>query len=412
MVLTHSAMCRLILEIGQAKRELSMARCAASVARGLRRVLLLALLSLPLMLVFAVEEAQAQTSTLSISAPAKANEGDSGTRDLVFAVSQSAGMSSTTSYVVCFTGTATIHTPNRPVFTAPYPAIPAASDYQPVTGIGSGNFTEWNKNCIDATIPANQTGPRPNNIIGIRVKGDTDGESNETVTVTLSLDGINSGITLGTSVVSHTILDVDTAPSVTVRSDWDLKPTDVQEGDRFRLLFVTSTGRNAQSTDIADYNTFVPTRAKAGHSAITDDIGDQFKVLGSTASVDARDNTGTIGTGMPIYWLDGAKVADDYADLYDGSWDSSQFRYEFWQCCRHSIFRMGWQQCRRYKARSSSWPRVNRPCRKSGVGQQSSQCRQCRQHLRVSPLRPIPVFEVPKPTTVWIRGSVTVNVCN
>ena len=26
---------------------------------------------------------------------------------------------------------------------------------------------------------------------------------------------------------------------------------------------------------------------------------------------------------MPIYWLNGNKVADDYADFYDGSWDDS-----------------------------------------------------------------------------------------
>ena len=42
---------------------------------------------------------------------------------------------------------------------------------------------------------------------------------------------------------------------------------------------------------------------------------------GCTAAVDARDNTSTTGTGVPIYWLDGTKVADDYADFYDGSWD-------------------------------------------------------------------------------------------
>ena len=118
------------------------------------------------------------------------------------------------------------------------------------------------------------------------------------------------------------------AQVVTVPMDWALKPAGVEKGDRFRLLFVTSTRRNGQSTDIADYNTFVQTRAKAGHAAITDAIGDQFKVVGSTASVDARDNTGTIGAGVPIHWLNGAKVADDYADFYDGSWDSSQFRTE------------------------------------------------------------------------------------
>ena len=34
--------------------------------------------------------------------------------------------------------------------------------------------------------------------------------------------------------------------------------------------------------------------------------------------VDARDNTATTGTGVAIYWLDGAQVADDYGDFYDG----------------------------------------------------------------------------------------------
>ena len=25
--------------------------------------------------------------------------------------------------------------------------------------------------------------------------------------------------------------------------------------------------------------------------------------------------------GVPIYWVGGSKVADDYADFYDGDWD-------------------------------------------------------------------------------------------
>ena len=47
----------------------------------------------------------------------------------------------------------------------------------------------------------------------------------------------------------------------------------------------------------------------------------QYRVVGSTSSVDARTNTGTTGTGVPIYWLNGNKVADNYADFYDGNWD-------------------------------------------------------------------------------------------
>ena len=104
--------------------------------------------------------------------------------------------------------------------------------------------------------------------------------------------------------------------------DWTLKPSGVDSGDNFRLLFVTSARRNASATAIATYNTFVQSSAKAGHSAITDSCGNQFKVVGSTSAVDARDNTSTTGNGEAIYWLSGAKVADSYSDFYDGSWDS------------------------------------------------------------------------------------------
>ncbi len=107
-----------------------------------------------------------------------------------------------------------------------------------------------------------------------------------------------------------------------VPHDWALKPSGLSAGDNFRLLFVTSARRDGTATGIATYNTFVQNRAKAGHSAITDSCGDQFKLLGSTSAVDARDNTSTTGAGQAIYWLNGAKVADNYSDFYDGSWDS------------------------------------------------------------------------------------------
>ena len=66
------------------------------------------------------------------------------------------------------------------------------------------------------------------------------------------------------------------------------------------------------------------TRAAAGHTNIQS-YSSGFRVVGSTASVDARDNTSTRYTssdkGVPVYWLGGAKVADNYEDFYDGSWD-------------------------------------------------------------------------------------------
>ena len=74
-------------------------------------------------------------------------------------------------------------------------------------------------------------------------------------------------------------------------------------------------------TDIAIYNTFVQGRAATGHADIQD-YSTGFRAVGCTADTDARDNTSTTGTGVAIYWLNGAKVADHYADFYDGSWDN------------------------------------------------------------------------------------------
>ena len=115
------------------------------------------------------------------------------------------------------------------------------------------------------------------------------------------------------------------ATAQTAVSDaWALTPAGLGSGDRFRLIFKTSTERDAASTDIADYNTFVRDHAAAGHSAIRPYAGG-FRVVGCTAGVDAVFNTVTFHSnstaGVPIYWLNGSKVADDYKDFYDGSWD-------------------------------------------------------------------------------------------
>ena len=111
--------------------------------------------------------------------------------------------------------------------------------------------------------------------------------------------------------------------AITVPVDWSLLPAEVTNGDRFRVLFVTGTG-NPTSSDIATYNTYVQGQAAAGHTDIAD-YSHWFRVVGSTTSVDARDNTGTTYTaddkGVPIYWLGGVKVVDDYEDFYDGGWD-------------------------------------------------------------------------------------------
>jgi hypothetical protein len=96
-------------------------------------------------------------------------------------------------------------------------------------------------------------------------------------------------------------------------------PTDLNVGDTYRLVFVTSTTRDALSSNINDYNAFVNGVA-AGVPELAA-LGTTWKAIGSTASIDARDNTGTnpVNTGVPIYRLDDTRIADNNADLWNAT---------------------------------------------------------------------------------------------
>ncbi len=113
---------------------------------------------------------------------------------------------------------------------------------------------------------------------------------------------------------------------IPVSHTWELVPSGLAVGDQFRLLFVSSTTRNARAPDIARYDSHVVSAASVGHIALRP-YADHFRVLGSTGTVAARDHTGTTYTsterGVPIYWVGGSKVADDYHDFYTGGWDSN-----------------------------------------------------------------------------------------
>ena len=121
-----------------------------------------------------------------------------------------------------------------------------------------------------------------------------------------------------------TPLQAQTTTEVEVPYNWSLKPDGLDTGDQFRLVFLSSTKTDATSTDIADYNTFILNLVAAGHNDVQD-YSAGFRAVGCTAAMDARDNTGTNtgtdGTGVPIYWLNGNKAADDNAEFYDGNWD-------------------------------------------------------------------------------------------
>ena len=129
---------------------------------------------------------------------------------------------------------------------------------------------------------------------------------------------------------ANTEANTITAQTEMVPADWALKPADIAAGGQFRLMFVSSTTRDATSTDIAAYNTFVSTRAAAGVTAMRT-YADDFTALVSTETVNARANTLTraTDTDAPIYRARSGtvsandRVADDYADFYDGTWPTS-----------------------------------------------------------------------------------------
>ena len=169
-------------------------------------------------------------------------------------------------------------------------------------------------------------------------------DSNATVVIanddnTSTKDEADLGLSVGSNTLVITVTAMDTTATLTytitvtradsdseilVPNDWRLIPSGLSDGDSFRLLFLSSTRHDASSASIDTYNTFVQGRAANGHTAIQA-YSDGFTVVGCTQAVDARDNTRTTFTssekGIPIYWLNGNKVADEYEDFYDGSWD-------------------------------------------------------------------------------------------
>ena len=105
-----------------------------------------------------------------------------------------------------------------------------------------------------------------------------------------------------------------------------ITPDCLPDGESYRILFITSGERDATSSNIADYNNFVQAQADANTLL----NGVTFNVLGSTDTVDARDNTNSNlnsdGAGEPIFYYLGRKAADNYADFYDTNWDTAEAR--------------------------------------------------------------------------------------
>lgn len=105
------------------------------------------------------------------------------------------------------------------------------------------------------------------------------------------------------------------APIITV-------PDSLKPGDQYRLVFITLGKIQATSSDISTYDAFVTTQANSS-SALTA-LGTTWRIIGSTQMVDAKTHTNTDDspaglTGVPIFRLDGLRIADNYDDLWDGN---------------------------------------------------------------------------------------------
>ena len=96
-------------------------------------------------------------------------------------------------------------------------------------------------------------------------------------------------------------------------------PTGLADGAQFRFVFVTPGTRNATSTSIGDYNSFVNTQA--GGAMFNDTIVTWYAIA-STSAVNAKDNITGLQT-TPIYLANGTKVANDLSVNAGGLWSGS-----------------------------------------------------------------------------------------
>ena len=156
----------------------------------------------------------------------------------------------------------------------------------------------------------------------------------------------SGGVTLETPTggpIGIVLVDDETG-DIEVPRSWGLKPSAVSDGAKFRLMYMTSEGGEATSSDIEDYDEFVRiVGARGGHQDILPYIG-FFKTFGNTRSTTATSqnvagrghvgmwssgskvwtdgSTSASSSGTPIYWLDGSRISDNYFDFCDSSWDN------------------------------------------------------------------------------------------
>ena len=181
-------------------------------------------------------------ATLSLSGPTGADEGNSGTSDQHFTVSLSKAPSRFVSWHLCFTGSATIDATGGGT-------IPAGADYQAISGGTPIDLRGRSPVCTSRTFKTTDSS-FTNTDLGIRIKGDTESESDETVTVTLRIDDGPDDVVLGTSVVTYTIRNDDTQANKAPTVSNAIPNQTATAGTAFSYAFPTNTFNDADSDSL------------------------------------------------------------------------------------------------------------------------------------------------------------------
>ena len=257
-------------------------------------------------------------ATLSLSGPASANEGNSGTSDKRFTVSLSKAPSRFVSWQLCFTGTATIDVDGG--------AIAAGADYQPISGQTPIDLSGRSPVCTSRSFssPFNSL---TNGDVGIRVKGDTDSESDETVIATLSISDGPADVVLGTSVATYTIRDDDpqpgTQPVITIAGG-----NAVTEGTAASFTLTASpvpTTNLTVNLEVEDSADFVASIHEGTNKMVTIGTSGTATYTVPTDNDNTDESNGSVkvtvktGTGYTVGSTDSAKVTVNDDDPAPGT---------------------------------------------------------------------------------------------
>jgi hypothetical protein len=118
------------------------------------------------------------------------------------------------------------------------------------------------------------------------------------------------------------------SPSVAFSDTVLVLPPGLNPGDQYRIAFVTySEAQDATSSDIAVYDAFVTAEANAAGSLLLP-LNTTWQVIGSTLNTDAYTHIGGNFT-VPVYGIDGILIANNAADMWDGSLDSPIMMTQF-----------------------------------------------------------------------------------